>query len=485
MEERLSESDAHARGLLMAVLGDACRTPELPGQILTYAAALGIDPLAVCAHRFQLGDETVYRRAAEWANLAFSELVPALFEGSLEVVRLDHLSDVRAFAGRLFDRDVTFYAPRFRELIAMARSQEADDGFRRGVCIVTPRAMREAVTARMSDALLDEARQRLTRRWPHASADLDLPQPVRITFLVFFLLVTTLVAMAPFLWSEVLFPVVAILILVPAALRFAAVLDPVPPRPKPELLSNAELPLYSVLIPLRDEAAMVPQLRRALSALDYPPEKLDIKFVVEERSPETIEAVRAVLADPRFELVIVPESRPHTKPKALNFALPLVRGECVVVYDAEDIPDPGQLRIAASALEADPGLDCVQAELVIDNAEENALTAMFAAEYAGLFGVLLPFLGRRRLPMPLGGTSNHFRTTALRELGHWDAFNVTEDADLGIRLSRLRYRTDTLDTETSEEAPISFGAWMKQRTRWIKGWMRPSSDFRVERISSS
>jgi cellulose synthase/poly-beta-1,6-N-acetylglucosamine synthase-like glycosyltransferase len=209
-----------------------------------------------------------------------------------------------------------------------------------------------------------------------------------------------------------------------------------------------------------------------MQAIDYPPEKLDIKFVVESRSEATIAAVRRVLGGQSFELVVVPDAPPHTKPKALNYALPLVRGEFVVVYDAEDIPAPDQLRLAASELNADPGLDCLQAELLVDNAPENWLTALFAGEYAGQFGLLLPFLARLRLPMPLGGTSNHFRTRSLREMGGWDAFNVTEDADLGTRLSRLRYRTATLASRTHEEAPISLVAWMAQRTRWMKGWMQ-------------
>jgi cellulose synthase/poly-beta-1,6-N-acetylglucosamine synthase-like glycosyltransferase len=182
--------------------------------------------------------------------------------------------------------------------------------------------------------------------------------------------------------------------------------------------------------------------------------------VVESKSADTVAAVRAILGDPRFDLVLIPDEKPHTKPKAINYAMPLVRGECVVVFDAE------------SCFAADPGLDCIQAELVIDNAEENWITAMFAAEYAGQFRLMLPWLARHHFPVPLGGTSNHFRTAALRELGHWDAYNVTEDADLGVRLSRLRYRTGMLNSETSEEAPITLRAWMAQRTRWIKGWMQ-------------
>lgn len=159
--------------------------------------------------------------------------------------------------------------------------------------------------------------------------------------------------------------------------------------------------------------------------------------MVEAESRATIAAVEAILDEGHFELVAVPDGKPRTKPKALDYALPLVRGEHVVVFDAEDIPDPDQLRKAASAFFADPGIDCLQAELVVDNAAENLLTGLFAGEYAGQFGLLLPLLARWRLPMPLGGTSNHFRTQALRELGGWDAFNVTEDADLGVRLARL------------------------------------------------
>jgi cellulose synthase/poly-beta-1,6-N-acetylglucosamine synthase-like glycosyltransferase len=136
------------------------------------------------------------------------------------------------------------------------------------------------------------------------------------------------------------------------------------------------------------------------------------------------------------------------------------------------VPEPGQLRTAASHFAADRRLACVQAELVADNAAETPLTALFAGEYAGLFGRLLPALSRWRLPMPLGGPSNHFRIEALRRLGGWDAFNVTEDADLGVRLARGRMRTATIASRTYEEAPITLHAWMAQRTRWVKGWMQ-------------
>ena len=186
----------------------------------------------------------------------------------------------------------------------------------------------------------------------------------------------------------------------------------------------------------------------------------------------TMAAVRARLGDPRFSLVSVPDAMPRTKPKALDFALPLCRGEYVVVFDAEDVPDPDQLWKAAVRFRDEPGIVCLQAQLVIGNGRRNWLTALFAGEYAGLFAVLLPALARWRLPMPLGGTSNHFRLKALRELGGWDAYNVTEDADLGMRLARRRMRVDVLDSATGEAAPLHLLPWIGQRTRWMKGWMQ-------------
>lgn len=146
--------------------------------------------------------------------------------------------------------------------------------------------------------------------------------------------------------------------------------------------------------------------------------------------------VQARLGDPRVSLVTVPDAAPRTKPKALDYALPLCKGEHVVVYDAEDIPDPDQLWKAALRFREQPDLACQQARLLIDNGHRGWLAALFAAEYAALFSVLLPALARWRLPIPLGGTSNHFRVATLRQIGGWDAFNVTEDADLGMRLAR-------------------------------------------------
>lgn len=174
-----------------------------------------------------------------------------------------------------------------------------------------------------------------------------------------------------------------------------------------------------------------------------------------------------------IEVVIVPPSSPRTKPKALNAGLALARGEYVAVYDAEDRPHPQQLRAALAAFEdGDEKLACVQAPLVVDNADQSWIARQFAAEYAIQFSEILPLLARLRLPLPLGGSSNHFRTNVLRECGGWDPNNVTEDADLGYRLARDGYLGDVIGPPTWEEAPVTFRAWRRQRARWIKGHMQ-------------
>ncbi|MEA2981223.1 MAG: glycosyltransferase XagB [Alphaproteobacteria bacterium] len=238
--------------------------------------------------------------------------------------------------------------------------------------------------------------------------------------------------------------------------------------------SDRWLPTYSIVIALYREAAAVPDLVTALRAFKYPLEKLDIKFVLEPDDHETREAVASLQLGPPFEVIVAPEHGPRTKPKALNAALPFVRGMFVAVFDAEDRPEPDQLRLALDAFVAnDDRLACVQARLTIDNTADSWLTRVFTAEYAGLFDVFLPGLAAWRLPLPLGGSSNHFRTSVLREIGAWDPYNVTEDADLGMRLARFGYRTAVIPSTTYEEAPALFRPWLRQRTRWFKGWMHP------------
>jgi cellulose synthase/poly-beta-1,6-N-acetylglucosamine synthase-like glycosyltransferase len=238
-------------------------------------------------------------------------------------------------------------------------------------------------------------------------------------------------------------------------------------------LPDRDLPAYTILVPLYREVRSVDGLIAALRRLDYPPEKLDIKLIIEPDDGDMRDALdRLALAAP-FEIFVAPDVGPRTKPKALNAALPFARGTFTVIYDAEDRPDPDQLRKALDAFLAhDDSVACVQASLTIDNTADNWLTAMFTAEYAGLFDVFLPALTQLRLPLPLGGSSNHFRTSTLRAVGAWDPYNVTEDADLGVRLARFGYRSVAVNSTTYEEAPGQLGLWLRQRTRWLKGWMQ-------------
>lgn len=241
----------------------------------------------------------------------------------------------------------------------------------------------------------------------------------------------------------------------------------------PPALSERDLPIYSILVPLYRERKVALDLVRAISALNYPREKLDVKLILEADDGETLSALTAINIDPCFEIVIAPRLGPRTKPKALQAALPFARGEFVVIYDAEDRPHPDQLRDAYAVFRSgEDNLACVQAKLAIDNRSPNFLSEHFRAEYSGLFDVLLPALATLRLPLPLGGTSNHFRTEALRDVGGWDPYNVTEDADLGIRLARFGYTTGVVDSTTWEEAPNRLMPWLRQRTRWFKGWLQ-------------
>jgi cellulose synthase/poly-beta-1,6-N-acetylglucosamine synthase-like glycosyltransferase len=246
-------------------------------------------------------------------------------------------------------------------------------------------------------------------------------------------------------------------------------------------IPDADLPVYSILVPAFREANVISKVIEHLRALDYPISKLDVLVLLEEDDTDTIAAARAARPPEFVRILIVPRGHPQTKPRACNYGLLFARGEYVVIYDAEDRPDPDQLRRVVAdfrrarteqeaGLQSDP-LACVQCALNYFNSDYNVLTRMFTIEYSHWFDAMLPGLDRTGIPIPLGGTSNHFDTVMLRDLGGWDPYNVTEDADLGLRLAALGYRVGINSSTTWEEACSRTGAWLKQRTRWIKGYM--------------
>jgi len=234
-----------------------------------------------------------------------------------------------------------------------------------------------------------------------------------------------------------------------------------------------DLPFYSIMIAAYRESSVIAKLIEHISEFDYPIDRLEVLLLIEEDDDETLDALLEVESGPQFSLVVVPPGDPRTKPKALNFGLTLARGDLVAVYDVEDTPDILQLRRGAVAMARfGPEVACVQAKLSYGNAEQNFITRSFTIEYAMWFSFFLPGLVSLNAPFPLGGTSNHFRRTALRSLGGWDPFNVTEDCDLGVRMFREGYRTKVLESITLEEANSDFVNWVKQRSRWYKGYLQ-------------
>jgi cellulose synthase/poly-beta-1,6-N-acetylglucosamine synthase-like glycosyltransferase len=286
-------------------------------------------------------------------------------------------------------------------------------------------------------------------------------------------------ALALWFWpdrvADGLVVVAAFAFLTVAIWRVVLILLSAAPRPTPPLPTR--WPRYTVLAALHDEADIVDQLVERLSRLNYPPDRLQGFLVLEAHDHETIAAALAARRPDWLDVLVTPPGRPQTKPRALNFALTHATGELLTVYDAEDAPDPDQLREAAARFADDRSgrLACLQAPLRIRapvSKGSRFIDRQFAAEYAGLFETTLPGMARLGLPFPLGGTSNHFRVDVLRAVGGWDAWNVTEDADLGFRLWHHGWSLGVMARPTWETPPGGLATWLPQRTRWLKGYLQ-------------
>lgn len=235
-------------------------------------------------------------------------------------------------------------------------------------------------------------------------------------------------------------------------------------------LQRARLPRYTVLVPLLHEANMLSQLATQLTLLDYPPDKLEVLILMEASDHATRDAAKAMTWPDYCHLITVPEAPPQTKPRACNYGLSLATGKYLVIYDAEDKPRPDQLLQACMAFEGGPDeLVCLQSPLLADASQGGWLQRQFATEYRILFWVILPVLSYLSAVIPLGGSSNHFRRHQLQLIGGWDAYNLTEDAELAVRLAKNKFTTQVLAAATIENAPHSFQVWLKQRTRWFTG----------------
>jgi cellulose synthase/poly-beta-1,6-N-acetylglucosamine synthase-like glycosyltransferase len=325
---------------------------------------------------------------------------------------------------------------------------------------------------------LEEAVHGLRSRAPELSASTGLWLWQRSALVAALLALCAGLALAPETALVALLAFMAVPFLCVVMLRIVALWQlrgPPPTASRPVIAGEVQaLPVYTVLVPLFHEACVVPELLRSLRALDYPAERLEVLLIVESVDGETQAALQRADLGPHMQVLVVPAGEPRTKPRAIQYALQFAQGDYVVVYDAEDAPEPDQLRRALAALNAGgERMGCLQAQLNIYNSDVSWFTRQFTIEYTALFDGILPALERLQLPVPLGGTSNHFPRAVLDAVGGWDPYNVTEDADLGIRLARAGWHVGVLPSTTWEEAPPTFRIWKGQRTRWLKGWMQP------------
>jgi glycosyltransferase XagB len=362
-------------------------------------------------------------------------------------------------------------APRGRKLAKLLREVDSGKALE-GLAICSPRRFNEAVRQAAAPRLATAAARGLAAKDSSLSAHRRLSRGQRVLVALLALAALVFVARGPG-WLSCTGWISLFAIFATAAVTRLIVAVAPCRRLAAAALAENETPIYSIIVALRREANMVDRLLDGLDELDYPRSKLDIKIVIEPDDDETA----AALNDrgerlPRFEVIVAPKGEPRTKPRALNIALPFARGEFLVVYDAEDRPQRNQLRLAASHFKAEPAIDCLQARLTIDNADASWVSRLFAIEYCALFDVINPGLAALGAPIALGGTSNHFRTAVLRRVGGWDAWNVAEDADLGLRLARYGRRVATFASDTAEEAPVALGQWLRQRRRWKKGWLQ-------------
>ena len=440
---------------------------EFPAELLADLSAeaerLGTSAEAVLLARGLIDERGFYRRLAGHLGVPF-------FEKSHAFAMPIHWREALASGhARLADGSVLI-APRGLALVTILQNISAQIHAER-MMIAAPRDFESCVIEICGREMADAASYELAEKRPDLCARDGLGDVQKTVLALVLAILAVGLAGEDLVWT-LFFLILGCLMFLAVVLRLSAVICSFFWTASTAGREDGAMPTYSILVALYREAHMVPQLISALRAIDYPAAKCEFIFLLEQDDDETRAALEAACLPASFRTLVVPLGWPRTKPRALNFGLSVARGELIVIYDAEDRPEPDQLRKAARIFSAGSAdLACLQASLVIDNCAQSWLTRLFALDYAGQFDVVMRGFSKMGLPFPLGGTSNHFRAKALRDIGGWDAWNVTEDADLGLRLARFGYRTRMLDSATFEEAPAYFGAWFPQRRRWMKGWL--------------
>ncbi|MXN65968.1 glycosyltransferase [Stappia sp. GBMRC 2046] len=414
-----------------------------------------------------ISQETWCSVAAELCGVTF---LPARTFGVHEISGADHGAGERSsgllgLGTRVDDTEKLVVVPSPENLPALLEFFKRHEPLRRQICFASPEGIEYA--AKECDPTF-----RLMVRYPESSASTRLSPEQGWFYGVAAAFTTAGMTMPPeimALFTSVVTTGSSIALAVARTASAFSVKQPIRPASP---LPDEKLPFYSVLVPLHREEAVASSLVHALSRLDYPLTRREILFLLEEDDQRTHLAIQKELGI-GMRVIIVPEGSPRSKPRALMHGLAQARGELVTIFDGEDRPEPEQLRMAASAFaELPENVAALQAQLAVDHVDNRFLVRQFALEYAALFDRFLPWLAARNWPIPLGGTSNHFRREALERAGGWDPFNMTEDADLGIRLCRYGYSLEVLDSTTFEEAPLTWRIWHGQRTRWLKGWLQ-------------
>lgn len=339
-----------------------------------------------------------------------------------------------------------------------------------------PKLIRQYLESHMAGELLETARNLCPEKHSCRNFHIDLLNPRLIASLALFILAIFLFPTVGFLGLLVWLTVAN---LATTLLRFSAILswrkdNKLPywlPESSSRISAHRRLMKVSILVPLFREDAVLPRLIESLELLDYPRESFEVKFLLEEVDTQTADSISKLKLPNFIQCITVPKDWLQTKPKAMNFALPHCNGEIIGIYDAEDRPDADQiLKVVDHFLAAPANVACLQGYLDFYNSRSNWLSRCFTIEYATWFRVIMKGIQNIGLPIPLGGTTVFFRRRILEEIGGWDAHNVTEDADLGMRLARYGYRCEMVNTTTWEEANNVPFAWIRQRSRWLKGF---------------
>ncbi|MBO6758397.1 MAG: glycosyltransferase [Roseibium sp.] len=452
-----------SRGVSKSVILSACRI----------AAKKGITPVEYLVRNGLVSPEAIYSAYAEHCGVPFlpkrSFRPRTINDRPIQMGEFEHGPMLVSVSD---GKPVYVVAPDYEQFDMVRDHLRRNPDFAAQVRIAEPSALRFAATVMNSPA------SDLECRFPDLSAKPTSGGRTWPVFLAAFTAAICVITVPVLFWFYLLAVLVAVACLVSGLARLISVwttwLDPLDFR-LPGRFHKSDIcwPRYSVLVPLYREAAVVRELLRALRQIDYPVSRLQILLLVETDDSETLAALRGEPLDRHMDILVVPRGWPKTKPRALSYGLDAATGDYVTVFDAEDRPAPDQLKKAALMFVLAPDdLACIQARLSIDNSHDGFFSRQFALEYACLFDQLLPWFYRNGLPFPLGGTSNHFRKSALDRVGGWDRHNVTEDADLGVRLARFGYRLAVLASSTYEEAPVRFSTWFAQRARWYKGWLQ-------------